>query len=93
MKETPHANFSSDILITCDSVKEVKFFNNSSNATDFNWDFGDGNTSNLISPQNNYFTGIYSVTLISSNGVCSDTMIQSNMIEVGANVVSDFVVS
>ena len=92
-KETPQANFSSDILITCDSVKEVKFFNNSSNATDFNWHFGDGNTSNLISPQNNYSTGVYSVSLISSNGVCSDTMIQSNMIEVGANVVSDFVVS
>ena len=31
-KETPQANFNSDILVTCDSVKEVKFFNNSSNA-------------------------------------------------------------
>ena len=92
-KEIPQSNFSSDISFTCDSLKEVKFFNNSLNGTDFYWDFGDGNSSNLNSPQNTYSSGIYSVKLVSSNGVCFDTMTQSNMIEVGATIISDFTVS
>lgn len=42
----------------------VAFINTSSNATTFQWDFGDGNTSTLTSPTHTYnATGTYLVTL------------------------------
>ena len=34
-KEVPQSNFSSNIFTTCDSVKEIIFFNNSLNGTIF----------------------------------------------------------
>jgi gliding motility-associated-like protein len=38
------------------------------------WDFGDGNTSNQFDPSNTYNgVGSYTVTLIVSDGICSDT--------------------
>jgi PKD repeat protein len=45
----------------------VKFTNNSNNALDFRWDFGD-NTTSLLSDPENYYTkgGVYSVTLRAS---------------------------
>ena len=91
-KEVPESNFSSNIFTTCDSVKEITFLNNSQNGINFMWDFGDGNISNQVSPEHNYSTGLYSVTLIVDNGVCSDTLIQTDMIEVGATAVLDIIV-
>jgi PKD repeat protein len=42
-------------------------------ATDYLWDFGDGNTSTLATPSHTYTTnGAYTVTLTASNGNCSD---------------------
>jgi len=90
-KETPESNFSSNISITCDSVKEITFLNNSQNGINFMWDFGDGNFSNQSSPVHNYSAGLYSVALIVDNGVCSDTLIQTDMIEVGATAVLDII--
>jgi gliding motility-associated-like protein len=38
------------------------------------WDLGDGNTSNIFEPSNTYSgVGSYTVTLIVSDGICSDT--------------------
>ncbi len=90
-KEVPESNFSSNISTTCDSVKEIIFLNNSQNGINFMWNFGDGNFSNQANPVHNYSTGLYSVELIVDNGVCSDTLIQTHMIEVGATVVSDVI--
>ena len=53
------------------------FFGNGSTTgagVSYSWDFGDGNTSNQFEPTNIY-TGIgtYTVTLIVTDGICSDT--------------------
>ena len=43
--------------------------------TSWNWDFGDGNTSNTSSPVHTYDEpGTYTVTAIIGNGLCSDTI-------------------
>lgn len=60
-------------------------FNNTSvgitTANQTNWVFGDGNTSGSYSPGNLFQNpGTYTVTLIISNGLCSDTI--SNVIKV-----------
>ncbi|MBP7167118.1 MAG: PKD domain-containing protein [Bacteroidia bacterium] len=59
----------------CNST--VSFQNSSQNATNFSWNFGDGQTSSVSSPTHTYSTpGQYTVTLISQSGasaLCSDT--------------------
>ncbi|MCB0841516.1 MAG: PKD domain-containing protein, partial [Bacteroidetes bacterium] len=60
------------------------FINNSSGASSFIWDFGDGTVVTGPNPTHAYnATGTYSVTLIASNAVgCSDTVVQTNYIQV-----------
>jgi gliding motility-associated-like protein len=57
---------------------EVTFNNNSLNASTFVWDFGDGNTSNLVSPTHTYAApGDYTVTLrVADGALCKDTLIR-----------------
>lgn len=51
----------------------VKFDNNSSNAFNYTWDFGDGNTSGSPNPTYSYAaSGVYTVTLTARNGTCED---------------------
>ena len=45
----------------------VIFINTSEEATSFEWDFGDGDTSTLISPVKTYESGTYTVALRASN--------------------------
>ena len=54
---------------------EVSFTNNSTNATSYAWDFGDGFTSTQANPVHGYFTsGSFTVTLIAMNADgCDDT--------------------
>ncbi len=57
----------------------VRFFNNSTGATNFVWDFGDGNlrstTNNIDTIDHSYLTtGTFSVVIRASNG-CTDTSI------------------
>ncbi len=73
---TPVANFDlspqpADVLNS-----EISFFNNSIFADTWYWDFGDG-FSNIedYSPLHSYFEpGSYQVTLVVTNGICSDTV-------------------
>lgn len=53
----------------------VNFTNNSNNATNYTWNFGDNNTSTAINPIHNYAdTGTYNVMLIANQGnTCADT--------------------
>ena len=52
----------------------VTFTNASTNATSYTWSFGDGSTSTLLNPTNNYSSaGIYTVTLVAINCGKSDT--------------------
>jgi PKD repeat protein len=68
---------------TINQGKVVVFTNASKNGVTYNWDFGDGATSSSQSPFHDYKTdGIYTATLIVSNGNCSDTI--SKQIIVGS---------
>ena len=61
----------------------VSFTNLSTGATNYSWDFGDGNTSILASPANTYAsTGTYTVTLIASAGTETNTLVRTNYISV-----------
>ncbi|MEO0470973.1 MAG: PKD domain-containing protein, partial [Bacteroidota bacterium] len=51
----------------------VSFADQSSAATDWLWDFGDGNTSTLQNPTHSYLTaGTFTVSLTASAGGCTD---------------------
>lgn len=76
----PVASFSSDEK--CENEAPTSFTNTSNissgNISLFNWNFGDGNTSTLPNPHNNYNSdGTYNTTLIvHSNYNCTDTIEQ-----------------
>lgn len=75
---SPHAQFSmSDSTSTCPPLV-VSFTNASTNYTSLLWNFGDGTTSNLLSPTHFYSSpGNYSVTLsVTSPGLCTDQMVK-----------------
>jgi hypothetical protein len=56
----------------------VQFNNVSSNSALFEWDFGDGQSSNANSPQHTYAqAGLYPISLVVSNGCTSDTLVDS----------------
>lgn len=83
----PTASFSPDIT-TGFAPQTVVFTNLSSpSATVFTWSFGDGNNSSSTSPSNTYsVAGTYTVTLIASSGLCSDTATAIIMIEDGFTI-------
>ena len=61
-----------------------QLFNNSSNATSYSWDFGDGTGSNEVNPTHTYPTepGSYSIMLAANNQFgCPDTTYLSVVIE------------
>ncbi len=70
----PLANFT----YTISGVNQIAFANSSSNATNFYWNFGDGDTSTSENPTHLYLTtGSYIVTLIADKCGISDTSIQT----------------
>ncbi|MBI1836768.1 MAG: gliding motility-associated C-terminal domain-containing protein, partial [Flavobacteriia bacterium] len=73
---TANASFSADSYSNLISNPTFNFTNQSTNATTYNWLFGDGLTSNQINPQHiyPYEVGNYQITLIANNsGNCPDT--------------------
>jgi len=80
--EEPIADFSSNILETCNGF--VSFFDQSLNGTtSWSWDFGDGGTSTAQNPTHYYtVNGTYEVTLIASNQFGSDTEVKTSYIVV-----------
>lgn len=80
------------IVDACDGVA-VQFMDASTIATgtitNWDWDFGDGNTSTAQSPTHIYASpGTYDVTLVASSGNCSDQItLQANVF---ATPVADF---
>jgi len=66
----PSADFS---ILQNNGSFVIQFLNNSSNATGYTWDFGDGSTSQETNPSHLYTTGgDFVVTLTASNGDCND---------------------
>jgi PKD repeat protein len=82
----PSANFSESI-----SGNTATFTNSSSsvNSTlNYSWDFGDGNTSSVQNPSHTYANnGTYTVTLIASDCIFSDTI--TNTIQIGTNSMEE----
>ncbi len=61
----------------------VLFFNNSSGASEYLWDFGDGLTSTLPSPTHTYAQGgVYSVILTATGRGGQDSQVRSNYVTV-----------
>jgi PKD repeat protein len=81
--QTPVADFTSDYFNITDPDGQIQFTNLSTGATTYDWDFGDGNTSTLENPINNYLeNGDFDVMLIATSGAgCSDTIIQTVEVE------------
>ncbi len=53
-------------------------------AITYNWNFGNGNTSTTQNPSNTYsVNGTYTITLIASSGICSDTAYAIIIVESG----------
>ena len=90
-KEVPIADFDLDISTSCDPFEIISFQNNSQYSISYDWNFGDGQSSNTQNPQHNYSSGIYDIKLVADNGVCADTLIQNNLIEIGAIVITELI--
>ncbi len=66
----PEGNF-----IWSTNLDTVSFINQSSNASSYSWDFGDGNTDNSFQPTHVYASpGTYTVTLTVNNGCGPNTI-------------------
>jgi len=62
--QTPVASFAADQTNAIAGVTLITFTNQSSNATNYIWDFGDSNTSTNANPSHTYTTSaVYTVTL------------------------------
>ncbi len=87
----PSANFTSNVTSGCNPIV-VEFTDQSTGTvTSWNWDFGNGNTSNKQNPKASYTVpGTYSVTLTVSDGTNSNTMTKTGYITVFKNPVADF---
>lgn len=69
----PTADFPAQTIF-CDGL-DIQFNNNSTDATGYFWDFGDTNSSNLITPLHNYAdSGTYNVMMVANQqNICYDT--------------------
>lgn len=82
--QVPTAGFAANTTNTCNGV--VGFTDQSTNSpSSWSWNFGDGNTSTDENPSHTYSApGTYTVTLIATNPLGSDTIVQTNYITVSA---------
>jgi len=90
------AEFEVSQTSTCSLPLVVDFINKSLNASNFMWDFGDGNTSTLDNPSHIYTeSGNYSVKLVATGTLLcknSDTNVKSDLISIDSqnSIVSAF---
>lgn len=90
--QTPSASFTVNDSAGCAPLN-IQFTNTSANATNYLWDFGNGNTSTLPNPSITYTVlGSYTITLIAINNLSgeADTLILNNFITVLAPPDADF---
>ena len=79
VKPVPIADFNPIQLDTCILPVNYNLVNNSQGAIAYTWDFGDGNSSNLVNSNHSYNQdGNYQISLIAMNSVgCFDTSLIS----------------
>ncbi|MFT3752129.1 MAG: PKD domain-containing protein [Paludibacter sp.] len=66
----------------------VQFYDLSTNANSWSWDFGDGGTSTLQDPTHTYTTGgTFTVKLTASNSGSSDVLTSTNLVTVQPNAL------
>ena len=78
----PTADFLATSLLSCDGL--IQFTDQTTNgAVSWAWDFGDGTSSTLQNPSHDYQTdGTYSVKLLSTNFIGSDSIVKVNYITI-----------
>lgn len=77
----PVVNFTADQTTSCTGL--ISFTDNTvGGASSWLWRFGDGTTSTLQNPTHQYQSGTYQVTLIATNSIGTDSLVQSNYITV-----------
>ncbi len=87
----PIANFSSNVTTACSPIVAQFTDLSTGNPTSWQWNLGNGVTSNLQNPSTTYITaGTYTVTLTVSNANGSDTKTVTNYITVKASPVVNF---
>jgi len=84
------AAFSTNQLQFCSSPATIDFTNNSTNASSYDWDFDDGNTSQAENPSHTFLSdGDYTVLLTANSLLCgSDTETVNTFID-PANVIEE----
>lgn len=83
---SPSANFSESILGS--TATFTNFSTSVNNSLTYSWNFGDGSTSSAQNPSHTYATnGTYTVTLIASNCIFSDTITQT--IQIGTTSMEE----
>ena len=74
---TPNSNFTYQV-----GVNDVYFTDITTSSNSWSWDFDDGNSSVLQHPDHLFATsGMYNVSLATSNGICEDTVFHQILIE------------
>jgi gliding motility-associated-like protein len=88
----PVASFNADVLKGCAPL-QTHFLNNSSGATSYIWEFGDGNSSNDFEPNYEYINaGKYDCKLqVFSAAGCKNTITIPEMIEAAPHPVANFI--
>lgn len=78
-------NFTASDTAECSSPLTVDFISNTSGATSYSWDFGDGATSTQPNPTHTYTSnGSYTVSLTVTNSAgCANTITRNSLIDVG----------
>ncbi len=84
------AGFTGSPLISCDSLFTVNFSDQSTGASSWSWNFGDGGTSSLQSPTHTYQGyGSYTVSLLVSNASgCSGSISKTQFVQNGKPYIS-----
>ncbi len=79
-----HADFSAVVKSFCAPPAIVNFTNLSNNASNFHWDFGDGQTSTQVNPNHTYSNfGSYTVKLIADGLSCGlDSIVKSEYVSI-----------
>jgi len=88
---SPQAAFSASQTSVC-LPGSILFTNTTGGSPAFSWSFGDGSPAVTSRNTSHSYTsaGTYSVTLIASQGSCSDTLMVPGMINVKATPLADF---